>query len=245
MQNTFTHHRQPENGILAALSKDEYELLHPHLETVDLPLGRNIYNCGDAIEYVYFPIDAVVYLFTTMENGATAEAGVIGFEGILGVSALMGVGKMPNQSFVVNASRAWRIKVEVLKREFGGGGRLQILVLRYIHALYVQISQTAACNRVHRIEERLCRWLLLMHDRIKSDELIVTHDFISQMLGTRRPYVTIAARILHQKKIIHCRRGHIRIINREKLQASACECYSVIQGEFKELRETGFPKSIR
>lgn len=243
MQNILSRSRQPENGILSALNEQEYGKLHPYLEAVDLPFGKNIYNCGDAIEYVYFPIDAVVYLFTTMENGATAEAGIIGFEGVLGISALMGVGKMPNQSFVANASRALRIKAEILRKEFGGGGRLQILMLRYMHALYVQVSQTAACNRVHRIEERLCRWLLLMRDRTKSDELIVTQDFISQMLGTRRPYITIAAGILHRKKIINCRRGRIKIVNREKLQASACECYGIIQSEFRELRQVIFPES--
>lgn len=237
MENTTALNKYRENSILAALSEQEYGELLPHLEAVDLPYGKNIYNYGDAIDYVYFPIDSIVYLFTIMENGATAEAGIIGFEGVLGISALMGVGNMPNQSLVLNSSRALRIKVGILNQIFNDGGHLQTLLLRYIHTLYVQISQTAACNRVHHIEERLARWLLMMHDRTKNDELTVTQEFIAQMLGTRRPYITISVGILHKRKIISCRRGHIKILDRSKLEDCACECYRIIQNEFSELRE--------
>lgn len=232
--------RKNENSILAALTDQEYAQLQPHLEVINLPFGQNIYNCGDAIDYIYFPVDSVIYLFTTMEDGATVEAGTVGFEGILGISAMMGVGNMPHQSFVLNASRAFRIKVSFLRKEFSSGGRLQHLILRYIHALYLQMSQTAACNRTHNIESRLSRWLLMIHDRTKKDELTVTQEFIAQMLGTRRPYITISAGILHRRKIISCRRGHIKILNRQKLEDCACECYKVIQKEFEELGQIIF-----
>ena len=227
----------PHNGILAALSDLEYEQLQPHLETVCLPFGKNIYNCGDAICDVYFPLDAVVYLFTTMEDGATAEAGIIGSEGILGISALLGVKTTPVQALAVNADRALRIKSDVLKREFDNGGNLHDSILRYMHSLYVQVSQISACDRIHHIEGRLCRWLLMMHDRVKSDVLTVTQEFISQMLGTRRPYVTTAAGILQKENIILCHRGRIEILDRKALEQRSCECYGIVQDEFNRSTE--------
>jgi len=234
MQKILPHHAPPqyappENDILAALSSQEYARLQPHLEMACLPLGANAYNCGDSINYVYFPLDAVFYLFTTMEDGATAEAGVVGSEGILGVSILLGVKTNFNQAIVLNSDRVLRIRAEILKSAFDDGGLLHNLILRYMHTLYVQISQIAACDRIHHIEGRLCRWLLMMQDRAKSDVLAVTQEFISQMLGTRRPYVTTAAGILQKEEIIRCTRGHIKILDREALEERSCECYGVIQ----------------
>ncbi len=225
------------NAILAALSGREYEHLQPHLETVDLPSGQNLYNCGDAIQHVYFPLDAVVYLFTTLKNGATIETGIVGSEGVLGISAVLGVKTTSCQALVLSHNKSLRIRTELLKKEFDVGGTLQNLMLRYFHALYVQISQTAACNRHHNIEGRLCRWLLMMHDRNKSDDLKVTQEFISEMLGTRRPYVTTAAGILQKQKIIECTRGHICILDRQALEDCCCECYGIIREEFKRLHE--------
>ncbi len=237
MQAVSIQKAASENAILAALSSQDYAHLHPHLETIDLPAGQNIYNCGDAIQYVYFPLDAVVYLFTTLEDGATIETGVIGSEGMLGISAVLGVKTTPNQAMVLTPNRVLRIRAELLKKEFDAGGKLQNLMLRYIHALYVQTTQTAACNRHHKMEGRLCRWLLMMRDRTKSDDLRVTQEFIAEMLGTRRPYVTTAAGLLQKSKIIECTRGHIRILNRAALENCCCECYDIIQREFKSLRE--------
>ncbi len=223
------------NSILAALSSRDFEHLQPHLETVDLPSGQNLYNSGDTIRYVYFPLNAVVYLFTTLEDGATIETGIIGPEGVLGISALLGVKLTPCTALTLSQNKALRIRVEILKREFDSGGKLHDLMLRYFHALYVQISQTAACNRHHNMEDRLCRWLLMMHDRNTSDDLKVTQEFISEMLGTRRPYVTTAAGLLQKKKIIECGRGHIHILDRQALEDCCCECYGIIQKEFKYL----------
>jgi len=223
------------NAILNALSGQEYEHLHPYLESVNLPSGQNLYNCGDTLRYVYFPLDAVIYLFTTMQDGATIEAGIIGSEGMLGISAILGATTTTSQALALSHNKALRIRAELLKKEFDTGGTLYNLLLRYFHALNVQMSQTAACNRHHNMEGRLCRWLLMMHDRNMSDDLQVTQEFISEMLGTRRPYVTTAAGLLQTEKIIECSRGHIRILDREALEACCCECYEIIRDEFREL----------
>ena len=224
-----------QNAILSSLTAVEYEHLQPHLETVDLTAGKNLYNCGDKIRYVYFPLNAVFWLFTTMEDGATIEAGVIGSEGVLGISSVLGASNSTCQVLTLAKNKAVRIRSELLKQEFNLHGSLHDLMLRYFHALYVQISQTAACNRHHKIEERLCRWLLTMHDRNKSSDLKVTQEFIAEMLGTRRPYVTTAAGILQKEGIIKCGRGHIGIIDRKSLEARSCECYAIIGEEFENL----------
>ena len=206
-------------------------------EEIELPAGHNIYNWGDAINYVYFPLDAIIYLFTTLEDGATIETGIVGSEGVLGISSVLGVRTTPSQAMALSHRKALRIRADLLKKEFDTGGKLQNLLLRYIHALYVQNLQTAACNRHHNMEGRLCRWLLMMHDRNDSNDLEITQEFISEMLGTRRPYVTTAAGILQKKKIIKCRRGHIEILDRRGLEASSCECYDIIHDEFNQLNE--------
>lgn len=231
-----------ENHILSALSNAEYEHLQPHLEIVELSAGQNIYNWGDAIRYVYFPLDAIVYLFMTLEDGATIETGIVGSEGVLGISSVLGVKTTPSQATVLSHKKALRIRAELLKKEFDTGGELHNLLLRYIHAVYVQNLQTAACNRHHKMEYRLCRWLLMMHDRNGSNDLEVTQEFISEMLGTRRPYVTTAAGIMQKKKIIKCRRGHIEILDRRALESISCECYDIIHDEFKQLDEIAVGK---
>ncbi len=190
------------------------------------------------MQYLYFPLDAVVCLFKTLEDGATIETGIIGSEGVLGISGVLGVKTTPCQALALShKKKALRIRTEFLKQEFNAGGRLHNLMLRYFHALYVQITQTAACNRHHNMEGRLCRWLLMMHDRTDTNDLCVTQEFISEMLGTRRPYVTTAAGLLQKEKIIQCGRGRIRILNRTALEACCCECYEIIQEEFNYLNE--------
>ena len=222
-----------ENGLLSALSgRAEYEHLFRHLEPVTLTTGKIIYHCGEPIRYVYFPLNSVIFLLATMEDGATAEVGLVGDEGMLGLSVCMGTDTIPNQAVVLIANGAVRIKAELLKQAFERGGLLQALLLRYMQALYIQVSQTAACNRIHHIEVRLARWLLMAHDRMASDDLPLTQEFIAQMLGTPRPYVTVAAGILEKEGLIQCRRGHIKILNREGLESSACECYRVVREEF-------------
>jgi CRP-like cAMP-binding protein len=218
-----------ENAILAALSVHDYRRIQPNLETVDLLPGKNLYNCGDGIRYVYFPINAVVYLFTTLKDGATIEHGVVGSEGMLGISAVLGEMTTPNQARVLSRTRALRIPAGFLKREFCTGGMFHQLMLRYIHNFYIQSSQTAACNRHHNLNQKLCRWLLMTDDRAKSDRLEVTQEFISQMLGMRRPYITAALGLLQKEGIIQNRRGYIEIIDRQALEESCCECYEIMK----------------
>lgn len=224
-----------QNSILSSLTAQEFEQLRPHFELVDLSAGKKLYDCGDKIRYVYFPLNAVFWLFTTMEDGATIEAGVIGSEGVLGISSVFGANNSTCQVLTLKKTKAVRIRAELLKKAFDLRGSLYDLMLRYFHALYVQMSQTAACNRHHKIEERLCRWLLMMHDRNKSSDLKVTQEFIAEMLGTRRPYVTTAAGILQTEGIIKCGRGHIGIVDRKSLENRCCECYAKISEEFENL----------
>jgi CRP-like cAMP-binding protein len=170
-----------------------------------------------------------------MENGATAEMGLTGNEGIVGIALFMGGNTMPNRAVVQSAGGAIRMKAAVLQDEFARGGQFQRLLLRYTQALITQISQTAVCNRLHSVEQQLCRWLLLSHDRVKTDELIMTQELIADMLGVRREGVTVAAGRLQDMGTINYARGHIWILDREKLEATVCECYKVVKDEFDRL----------
>jgi CRP-like cAMP-binding protein len=170
-----------------------------------------------------------------MENGSSAEMGLTGNDGVVGIALFMGGGTMPNRAVVQSAGGALRMKAKTLQDEFGLGGKFQQLLLRYTQALITQISQTAVCNRLHSVEQQLCRWLLLSHDRVKGDELIMTQELIADMLGVRREGVTVAAGRLHDAGAISYVRGHIKILNREKLEESVCECYRVVKDEFDRL----------
>jgi CRP-like cAMP-binding protein len=224
-----------ENRLLAALTVDEYERLRPHLEQVSFALGEVIYESGGQLDYVYFPTTAIISLLYMMENGSSAEMGLTGNDGIVGVALFMGGGTMPNRAVVQSAGAVIRMKAKVLQDEFARGGKFQKLLLRYTQALITQISQTAACNRLHSVEQQLCRWLLLSHDRVQTDELIMTQTLIADMLGVWREGVTIAAGRLQDSGAISYFRGHIKILDREKLEATVCECYRVVKDEFDRL----------
>jgi CRP-like cAMP-binding protein len=225
-----------ENYLLSALPSDEYERLFPTQDAVSLSLGQVIYESGEPLEYAYFPANSVVSLLYTMEDGSTAEMGLVGNDGVVGVTLFLGGDTTPNRAVVQIAGRALRMKSKVLQSEFRRGGPFQQLLLRYTQALMTQISQTAACNRLHSVEKRLCRWLLLCHDRIESDELQMTQEFIANMMGGRRESVTIAAGRLQNAGLIHYSRGHIKILDRKGLEASACECYLIVKAEVDRLR---------
>jgi CRP-like cAMP-binding protein len=170
-----------------------------------------------------------------MENGATAEMGLTGNDGAVGIALFLGGQTMPNRAVVQIGGGAFRMKAATLKEEFSRGGPLQSLLLRYTQSLLSQISQTAVCNRLHSVQSRLCRWLLLSQDRVKRDEFRMTQDFIANMLGGRRESVTVAAGRLQDAGLIHYSRGHIRILNRQGLEAAVCECYRVIRNETDRL----------
>jgi len=224
-----------ENRLLAALPSDEYERLLPSLQQISFSLGEVVYEFGGHLDYVYFPTTSIVSLLYTMENGATAEMGLTGNDGIVGIALFMGGGTMPNRAVVQSAGDALRMKAKMLQQEFSLGGEFQRLLLRYTQALITQISQTAVCNRLHSVEQQLCRWLLLSHDRVKTDELVMTQELIADMLGVRREGVTVAAGHLQDAGAISYVRGHIQILNRQKLEDSVCECYRVVRDEFDRL----------
>jgi CRP-like cAMP-binding protein len=224
-----------ENRLLAALPADEYERLHPRLQPVAFSLGEVVYEFGGHLDYVFFPTTSIISLLYTMENGTSAEMGLTGNDGVVGIALFMGGGTMPNRAVVQSAGAALRMKANVLQDEFALGGKFQQLLLRYTQALITQISQTAVCNRLHSVEEQLCRWLLLSHDRVKADELIMTQELIADMLGVRREGVTVAAGRLQDSGAISYVRGHIKILNRQKLEETVCECYRVVRDEFDRL----------
>jgi CRP-like cAMP-binding protein len=224
-----------ENRLLAALPVDEYQRLLPNLQPVSFSLGQVVYEFGGHLEYVYFPTTAIVSLLYTMENGSSAEMGLTGNDGVVGIALFMGGGTMPNRAVVQSAGYALKMRAKVLQDEFAVGGQFQRMLLRYTQALITQISQTAVCNRLHSVEQQLCRWLLLSHDRVKADELIMTQELIADMLGVRREGVTVAAGHLQANGAISYVRGHITILDRAKLEDTVCECYRVVKDEFDRL----------
>ena len=225
----------PQNRLLAALPAEVYQRLLPHLQVVDLPLEQVIHGYNEPAEYIYFPQQGIVSLVSIMANGATVEVGLVGKEGMVGMQALLGGNTMPNQAFAQIPGQATRIRTEHLQVEFDRGGALQKLLLRYVQALYTQVSQTAACNRLHMVEARLARWLLLVRYSLEADEILLTQEYISQMLGTRRAGVTEAASDLQKAGLIRYRRGRITILDPADLEAVACECYQVVRDEFDRL----------
>jgi len=223
------------NRLLAALPDAEYQRLIPHLEHVSLSLKQVLYEVGEPIEYVYFPHQSIVSALSTMEDGSMVEVGLVGNDGIVGIPAALGDNITATTAMVQVPDSAMRMKASLLKSEFQRGGSLQSLLLRYMQAQHAFVSQNAACNRLHYLEGRLARWLLLVCDRVKSNELPLTHEFMSQMLGVRRAGVTEAANMLQQSGLIRYTRGKITILNREELEATSCECYEIIKGEYARL----------
>jgi CRP-like cAMP-binding protein len=219
------------NRILAALPDEEYARLDPHLMPVNLSLRQIIYKPLEPIKHIYFPENAMISIVTTSSEGVSVEVGVVGREGVTGIPALLGVDATPNESMVQIADGALKMRAEVAREEFKRGGVFQDLILRYIQANTIQIGQSVACNRLHSIDERLARWLLMTHDRAASDELMLTQEFLSMMLGVRRAGVTDAAITLQADGYINYKRGHITILDRAGLEEASCECYSVVKAE--------------
>lgn len=223
------------NYLLASLTHEERARILPSLQPAVFMSGDTVYECGKALDYIYFPTSCIVSLVYTMENGMSAEVGLIGNEGAVGISLFMGGDTMPHRATVLMAGNAIRMKSSLLREEFKRGGALQLRLLRYTQAFLTQITQTAVCNRFHSVEQRLGRWLLLCHDRARTDDLRMTQDFMSAMLGGRRQSVTLSAGRLQNAGLIQYSRGLIRILDRKGLEAVACECYRVVKNEFDRL----------
>ena len=224
-----------ENRLLAALPADECRRLLPNLEPVTLSLGEVLRESGGCQEHVYFPTSCVVSFLYIMEDGSTAEVGLTGNDGVVGVNQFLGSDTSPYRAVAQVAGAGFKMRSKVAREEFARGGAFQRVLLAYTQALLFQISQTAACNRLHTVEKRLCRWLLLCHDRVPSDEILMTQEFIANMLGGRRESVTVAAGRLQDAGLIQYSRGHIRIRDRTGMDAWACECYRVVQDEVDRL----------
>lgn len=221
-----------KNRILAALPDEEYERIRPKLEVVTLENGEVLYHHGDRIRCVYFPNEAVISNVVTLESGATVEVGPVGNEGMAGVSVLLGTDNSFHKVMVQVGGGAVRMNADVLRSECSQCAPLQTILLRYTMARHIFISQSVACNRLHTIEERLCRWLLAMHDRAEEDEFELTQEMIAEMLGTQRSGVTLAAGALQRAGLISYKRGRITILDREGLEDTSCECYRVVKEQF-------------
>jgi CRP-like cAMP-binding protein len=223
------------NRILAALPDEEYARLDPHLMPVTLAPRQNIYRPREPITHVYFPEHAMISVVANLPGGESVEVGVVGREGMAGTPALFGVDSTPNESMVQIADGALKMRADVARAEFKRGGVFQDLVLRYVQAHTIQISQSVACNRLHSVVERLARWLLMTHDRAASDELALTQEFLAMMLGCRRAGVTDAAINLQADGFINYRRGQITILDRPGLEEAACECYGIVKAECERI----------
>lgn len=223
------------NHLLAQLPPQEYERLSIHLEHVTLALGDVLHYPQEPVTHVYFPTSGTVSVIATFEDGGGVEVGVVGNEGMFGLNVVLGSLTTPHEAIVQLAGGAYRTPASVIREEFKKGGQLHDLILRYTQAFIIQLGQTAACNRSHPIGGRLARWLLMSHDRAVSDELHLTHEFIANMLGTRRAGVSEAAGKLQNDGLIRYSRGHIQIIDRKGLESITCECYPIVKREFDRL----------
>lgn len=229
------------NGLLAGLSGPELSRWLPHLEPVAMPQGAVLYEPGSRMSHVYFPTTSIVSLLHVLEDGASTEIAVVGREGIVGVALFMGGQSTPSRAVVHGGGRGFRLGADLMLREFGRAGPVMQLLLRYTQALLTQMAQTAVCNRHHALEQQLCRWLLLSHDRLATDELIITQELVSRLIGVRREGVTEAAGRLQKAGLIQNRRGHITIADRAGLETRSCECYAVVRNEYDRLL-SGLPR---
>lgn len=224
-----------KNHLLSALPIEVQERIFPFVELVKLDLGQVMYEVGDTLAYVYFPVDSIVSLLYVMESGSSAEISVVGNEGLIGVALFMGGESTTNRAIVQSAGYAYRLKGKRLTEEFNRHGKLLELMLRYTQALITQMAQTAVCNRHHTIDQQLCRWLLLSLDRLPDNHITMTQELIANMLGVRREGVTEAAGKLQKLGVIDYHRGHITVIDRPKLEMFSCECYEVVKKESDRL----------
>ena len=227
-ERTNTEGKPVSNLILLSSSDGDYNSLRPHLEYVSLPNHLVLHEAGK-LEFAYFPNRGLISLVVVMKDGKTAEAGIVGNEGFIGTPAAVGLSRSPLQAVVQITGDGFRVEVAALQNTLESTPNLQLMLSRYAVVQGMQVAQTAACNRLHGIEQRLVRWLLMAQDRVDSESLPITHDFLATMLGTDRPSVSLAAGVLQKEKLIKYTRGAVKIVNRKKLEDSACECYGITQ----------------
>ena len=224
-----------QNKLLAALPESVLNRTLPYLDSVDLTLGQMLYESGSIMDFVYFPVTAIVSLLHVMENGASAEIALVGNNGIVGIAVFMGGESTNHEAVVQRAGIAFRMPVSVFKRLFSSQLQLQQLLLRYTQTVLTQTAQTAACNRHHSIDQQFCRWLLSSEDLLSNSTLVMTQELISNMLGVRRQGVTAAAKKLQIAGLIKYNRGHIKVLDRVRLEERVCECYSAVKNETNRL----------
>ncbi len=224
-----------KNHLLQSLSIETQNRLAPSLKLISMPLGMVLYESGDSLSYVYFPTDSIVSFLYVMENGSSAEISIIGNDGFVGASVFLGGESTINRAVVQSAGFAYQLAKDQFKEEFNRYGDMMILMLRHTQALITQMAQTAVCNRHHTIKQQLCRWLLLSLDRLPSNELNMTQELISNMLGVRREGVTEAAGKLQRLGAIKYNRGCITVLDRNLLEQHSCECYAVVKKEIDRL----------
>lgn len=224
-----------ENQLLANLVDSEWSRLQPHLEPVELALGQVLCESDRTPSYVYFPTTAIASLMYLTENGESSEVAVVGNDGVVGIALFMGGESTPSRAVVQSAGQGFRLKAPVIKNEFDRAGPMLHLLLRYTQALITQMTQTAVCTRHHSLAQQLSRRLLLSLDRLQNNELMMTQELIASMLGVRREGVTEAAHKLQEDGVIRYNRGHIVVLNRQRLEQSSCECYAVTKKEYDRL----------
>jgi len=224
-----------KNRVLASLPADEMKRLAPHLSPETLKVNRTLHDAGQTVETVYFLEEGICSVVVTMETGNTVEVGITGRDGFVGLPAVLGTGHSPNRSFMQIPGHGFSVKAKILCEQLEESRELRLRLQRVVQGMLAQTAQTAACNRVHELEERLARWLLMCQDRVQSDHIEITQEFLAMMLGTRRTTVTVAAGMLHKAGLIAYSRGHVAIENREGLAHAACECYQIIREEYVRL----------
>lgn len=217
------------NKILLSVSDVEYRRIRPHLEFIELAQRRTLHEPGEKLRFAYFLNSGLASIVVVTEEGKHVEAGVVGYEGMLGTALAVGLFRSPLREVVQIGGNAFRIPGRVLGATLQGTPELQMRLCRYAVVREMQVAQTAACNRVHDVGQRLARWLLMAQDRVPTGTLPITHDFLATMLGTDRPSVSLAAGALQADKVIRYRRGQVHILNRKRLESLACQCYRVIQ----------------
>jgi CRP-like cAMP-binding protein len=228
-ERTDATNKRVKNRILLAIPENEFWAMRPHLESMELESHRILHEAHEVLQYAYFPNDGLLSLVVVLADGKTVEAGVVGKEGVVGLPALAGLNRSPLREVVQITGDGLRMSVGVLRDFLGSAPQLRYELERFSVVLGLQVAQTAGCNRLHDVEQRLARWLLMAQDRVSSETLPITHDFLATMLGTDRPSVSLAAGELQKAKIIEYNRGSVRVVNRAELERVSCECYGVIQ----------------